>query len=520
MLRGLDRSVWKPRLVIFLLIALAISGAVLLLYTTEIAPWAYSDSAAYITTAKNIAAGRGIVLQNPSGHFDLLPRHPPLYPLAISLPMLFGAGALQAARWLNVILFAATIFLVGWMAFTSTRSLWLAISAAALILYTYEPLRAFSGVMSEGLFIFLVFASLFALNIGLKPAQESRIPLVWSGIAAALAILTRYIGLFLLPVGIISILIIARGEFRLRLQKTLAFIIPAVILPLLWFVPVFLTSETLGNWHWIAPQNIPSMIKNYGASLFNTIGSWLPFFYRGNHIIPPGMKLFLGLGLIIGLASIGLIMSRKRKRPVAEGKSYGLIVILTTFIAVYMTIHFATYLFASTQPDANGRLFLPVYITSILLLAIIFKSVGGLVKPEWIVAVAFALLAGVTIWYFHGKMYLYTYDMHHFGDGYTSKRWNENPIFQEIASLQTARPMASNDPSLILFYTGRFPDQIKLSPDQKTFLLDLPDDEGLVLFKLRGEEMIGSAYDSVVTSAKERYQVVYEDKEGIVFQPR
>ena len=117
-------------------------------------------------------------------------------------------------------------------------------------------------------------------------------------------------------------------------------------------------------------------------------------------------------------------------------------------------------------------------------------------------------------------MYLYTYDMHHFGDGYTSKRWNENPIFQEIASLQTARPMASNDPSLILFYTGRFPDQLKLSPDQKTFLLDLPDEEGLVLFKLRGEEMIGSAYDSVVTSAKERYQVVYEDNEGIVFQPR
>ncbi len=156
MLRGLNGLAWKSRLVLFLLIALAITGAVLLLYTTEIAPWAYSDSAAYLTTAKNIATGRGIVLQNPSGHYDLLPRHPPLYPLAISLPMLFGAGALQAARWLNVILFAATIFLVGWMMFTSTGSFWLAISVAALILYTYEPLRALSGVMSEGLFIFLV----------------------------------------------------------------------------------------------------------------------------------------------------------------------------------------------------------------------------------------------------------------------------------------------------------------------------------------------------------------------------
>ena len=377
MLRGLNGLAWKSRLVLFLLIALAITGAVLLLYTTEIAPWAYSDSAAYLTTAKNIAAGRGIVLQNPSGQYDLLPRHPPLYPLAISLPMLFGAGALQAARWLNVILFAATIFLVGWMMFTSTGSFWLAISVAALILYTYEPLRALSGVMSEGLFIFLVFASLYTLNIGLKPGYESRLPLILSGIAAGLSILTRYIGLFMLPVGIISILIIARGDFRGRLKKTLGFILPAIVLPLLWFVPVFLSSKTLGNWHWIAPQNIPSVLVNYGESLFNTIGSWLPFFYRGNHIIPPAMKLVIGLGGIIGMATVGLILALRRKRPIVEAKSFGLTVILTTFIAVYLTIHIATYLFASTQPDANGRLFLPVYITSILLLAIIFKSVGG-----------------------------------------------------------------------------------------------------------------------------------------------
>jgi len=71
-----------------------------------------------------------------------------------------------------------------------------------------------------------------------------------------------------------------------------------------------------------------------------------------------------------------------------------------------------------------------------------------------------------------------------------------------------------------LFYTSRFPVQLRLTADQKTYLLDLPADQGLVLFKLKGEELIGSAYDSVVTSAKERYQVVYEDNEGIFLLPR
>ncbi|MHB8114367.1 MAG: hypothetical protein ACYDHA_13035, partial [Bellilinea sp.] len=167
------KPIWMHRIAVLLLIILAVGGAALILYATEIGPWAYSDSAAYLVTAKNINEGRGIVLQNPAGEFERIPLHPPLFPLAVSLPMALGVSALQSSRWLNAILFGLTIFLACWSTFTFTRSYWLAGGAAGLILLSYAPVRAYSGAMSEGLFLFLAFSSLFLLTYALTARMHS-----------------------------------------------------------------------------------------------------------------------------------------------------------------------------------------------------------------------------------------------------------------------------------------------------------------------------------------------------------
>ncbi|HWR66745.1 MAG TPA: hypothetical protein VN364_11570 [Bellilinea sp.] len=510
----------SQRLTFIVLLILAICGLVLIGYATEVGPWAYSDSAAYLATAQNIADGRGPVLQNSRGEYELIPLHTPLYPVAVSLPMALGVSPLQSSRWLNAILFGLTIFLAGWSTFSFTRSFWLSTTAAGLILASFEPVRAFSGAMSEGLFLFLGLASLFVLARSVtEEGLPSWMPML-SGVLCGLAILTRYTGLVLLVVGVFILALFTPGRLRARLRPILAFSIPGILLPGLWLVPVFLRTHSFADRQIGGLNNIVPNISAYFQAFFSTLGSWLPFIYRGNQIISPSQKLIIGALVLILLAVIPIILLRRRKDALNQHGLLAWGATLLGFTAGYIALHLGAFVTAVTQPDVNGRLLVPIYLSGILMLPIIFTYSGRLIRRQRISNLVFVGLALLTVWYFHGKMQLYLYDMHHFGDGYTSKRWNENPIFSEIAALETAYPLASNDPGIILFYTSRFPDQLRLTADQKTYLLDLPETQGLVLFKLKGEEMIGAAYESLVTSARERYQVVYEDNEGIFFLPR
>lgn len=511
---------WSQRLTFIVLLIMAVCGVVLIGYITEVGPWAYSDSAAYLATAQNIADGRGPVLQNNRGEYELLPLHPPLYPLAVSLPMALGVSALQSSRWLNAILFGLTIFLAGWSTFTFTRSFWLSAAVSGLFLATYEPVRAFSGAMTEGLFLFLGLASLALLSWSVTGKNISKwIPLI-AGVLCSLAILTRYTGLVLLVVGVVILALFTSGGLKTRVRSILVFTIPGIFLPGLWLVPVFLSTQSFADRQIGGLTHFVPKVNAYFQAFFNTLGSWLPFFYRGNHIISPSLKLIIGGAVAILLAVVPILLLRRSKGALNEHGLLAWGATLLSFTIGYIILHLGAYVFAVTQPDVDGRLLVPIYLSGILFLPVMFTYAGRLIHRPWFTNMVVTGLALLTIWYFHGKMQLYIYDMHHFGDGYTSKRWNENPIFDQIAALETINPLASNDPGLILFYTGSFPDQLKLAADQKTYLLDLPEDYGVVLFKLKGEEMIGSAYDSVVTSARERFQVVYEDNEGIVFLPR
>lgn len=515
-----DKPVWLHRIAVLLLIILAVGGVTLILYTTEIGPWAYSDSAAYLVTAENITEGRGIVLQNPKGEFELIPLHPPLFPLAVSLPMTFGASALQSSRWLNAILFGLTIFLAGWSTYTFTRSYWLAGGAASLILLSYSPVQAYSGAMSEGLFLFLAFSSLFLLTYALTGRTHSIRWVALAGVLSGLAILTRYTGLALLAAGPLLILVCGGPGVKPRLKQVLAFLVPVLFFSALWEVPVYFSTHTFGNRPLNNLTNVLPKLQQYLQSFMDVIGSWLPFFYRGNHILSPTWKLTLAGTIGIGLIIAAYVVLRRRKQVLNENGLLTWGLALSVFIAAYIALHLGAFISASTQPDVDERLLLPIFIASALLLPAVFAFISRIIKPRWLGGMAFMALALISVWYFHAKLQDYLFLMNHYGVGYTSKRWNENPIFDQIIALDENQHLSSNVPGLVLFYTGRFPENIERSTMPKTYDMALPADHGLVLFNLEGQQALGNSYDSVVAIARERYRIYYEDNEGFIFLPR
>lgn len=509
---------WHRRITLSALALLALAGLSAVLYLTAVAPWGYSDSAAYLAEARNLAAWRGFVLQEPGGGFSFYTWHPPLYPLFLSLPIALGADALQAARWLNALLFALSIFLAGGATYRFTRSFWLAGSAAGLALASLDPLTAFSGIMSEGMFILWTFLSLFLLALAFQSPQRRPRLLIFSGLAAGLAFLTRYIGISLLAAGCVSVLILTPGKFWPRMRTLLFFLLPAAALALLWVLPVFLATHSLGSRSLADLSAVSSKLQAYFPAFRDVLGSWLPFFYRGNRILPPDFKLTLAAVLLPLLAWLSARAQRRRGQPLNREGLPGWLLVVGIFCLTYAAVHLGTYLLLFAQPDVNGRLLLPLFFGGALLAAGAADWISRLLPKRWPGALLFTALALLTVWYFHTPLKLYQFEMHHYGQGYTSKRWLDNPVFAELSALDPQTPLYSNNPSLVLFYTGRFPHPLQLQSGGTAFNLDLPAGTTLALFTNAGLGGPSPADINALAGAAERYPILFQNNEAGLFR--
>ncbi len=115
----LKQDKW-PVTAVFLLIGAA--GTALLWYCTRWGAGLIDDAFIYITSAQNLAAGRGLVW--PWGEGQLLPltHYPPMFPLSLAAFELLGVNAVFAARLLNAAAFGGSLVLAGVLARRATRS--------------------------------------------------------------------------------------------------------------------------------------------------------------------------------------------------------------------------------------------------------------------------------------------------------------------------------------------------------------------------------------------------------------
>ena len=511
---------WNQRLTLLIIGIFAVGGIALIFYITAVNPWGYSDSAAYLTTARNIAAGRGIVLQDSNGVYALPKLHSPLFPIVLSLPIALGAQALAASRWLNAILFGLTVFLAGWSTWRFSSSFWLSVSTAGLILLSFEPINAYSGAMSEGLFIFLGLASLFLLNLGIQQRSNQNRLLILSGITAGLSILARYTGLSIMISGCLAILLFNRGTFWSRLRKMLVFLLPATFLAALWLAPVYFSTRTFGGRQINLTGDLAGRISLYFRSFMEVVGGWLPFFYRGNHIITPAQKIVVANLLLVILVLLTVRKIRKKGQSSGNCELLTWAGILLIFCASYILLHLGSFVTGSVPPDINGRILLPLFVAGVLLAAALAAFISRLFPKSWIGGLIFCALAVISIWYFHAQVQLFIFEMRNYGLGYTSKRWVDNPIFDKISTLDAESKLYSNNPALILLYTQRFPKELPIkNPVGSDTDLNIPDDAVFIVFNDPGPGLTQEKLDQFEQNLKADYKIVFEDSDGKIYVP-
>lgn len=189
----------------------ALGVALILLLGANTGVWLFWDSGEYLSAARSLVAGEGLILMNgtpyPAG---------PLFPLLLAAGAPFDIDAADVARYLNAAAFGLTVVTTAAWLYRRLRSPLLAVwaGAACLLMPALHFLAA--GVWSEIVFILFTVAALSLLDRFLGSGKTPA--LLLAAAAAGAACLTRYVGAALIGAGALILLLRSGAGMRARIR--------------------------------------------------------------------------------------------------------------------------------------------------------------------------------------------------------------------------------------------------------------------------------------------------------------
>ena len=416
------------------------------------------DSATYIGGARSLYGMKGFSLPVDATTFSPIVHYPPLYPAFLAILAFLGLEPFAGARWLNVILFGANAVVAGGIAFGVTRR-WKGAAAAAGLMITAFPLaQSHTMAWSEPLFIFLeLWVWLFLIDYFRSSAPRS---LLCAAVAAALAALTRYVGVAIILAGSTALLMLGERARRQRVTEAGLFF-SCSSLPLLfwmarnWSLAGSTTNRTLG-FHFVEMNRL--------AAVSETILSW----FLGWR--PSAATSTLWLGSLFLLAVVVALQRKEGKsaKPcLADFHSVPKLMLLS--VGFYLCVLLASIVILDDQTPVDSRILAPVYP------ALIFLGFG-LAAPaldrwrettgsRWLPYAMVLLLLGfqsVPTW-------RWLQLTHSEGMGYASRIWRNSHLLQQVKALGPSAVIFTNAPDLLYTVLGRSAYMIprKINPDTR-----------------------------------------------------
>lgn len=447
----------QKMLIRFTLLALALLGFFSVLIATRWGAGTSPDSVVYIAGARNLAAGRGFSMILENGQLQAITHHAPLYSAALALLDILGLDPMHGARWLNALLFAANILLVGFLISEllpgrTAQAVLAPVLGAGLILAPVMMVEIHSMAWSESLFLFLLLTGFWLLSRFIE--NPSRGDWLGSAILIGLAFLTRYVGVVLVATAGLSILLFSRLPFRRRLVEGVLFGLIAVGPMALWMLRNSLVGGTATSRELLFhPVNRQQM----GVAL-TTLGSWfqIPADSLGEVKILP----YLALGLVVALVVIARHRQSEGKIPWTGWATLSafpaLVRILLVFIPLYLAFLFLSLSFLDANTPLDARILSPVYVTGVILaLYFLAEALSWLSRPAM---VRFALigLSFVFVGAYAVTSLDYVQSGYVDGIGFTSRWWRESPTLAALQNYPSDGVVYSNAPEALYLHTGRY----------------------------------------------------------------
>jgi len=397
---------------------------IILLATNRYGAGLSPDSVGYVTTARNIANGAGIVTYDGSP----LVVQPPLYPAILAIiDYVLRVDPLSSTNIVNAILFGLIVYLGGML----TRKYLSSFPAFALvgtlaIVFSIPLFNVSVMAWSEPLFICFVLLSLIFAHSYLE--KKDITSLMFFSSSVALSSLTRYIGVTLIFLGVLIIFVFHRDILKNRIAHLLLFALISALPLGLWLIRNYAVSSTFfgprASSLYTLPQNL--------MLVFNALMNWyIPGIIQDHR---PTLILFGAvLGFFIGLDPKG---SWQRVKVILRKISPIVLfaIIYTTFLVISST--------TTAYDIIDYRLLSPIYVPLTLLLLILAQALvepyrrrfsNKIINSFLIIGLAIGLVYPIHATIINAVNFTST------GGGYSSKAWVESETIQYLLQHKTLK---------------------------------------------------------------------------------
>ncbi len=435
---------------IFYLSCLALLGVAVILVFTRFGPGASGDSVYYIMGGQNIADGNGFSRTSGGGEIKPITGFPPFFSLVMSSFAFIGINMFAGGRGLNTLLFAANIFLTGFIIYRYCRSMWPALIGGALVLSSNTIIESHGWIMSEPLYVFLMLLAIYTVVRYLEGHNRSF--WVLSIIFISLASLTRFVGVALTAAGVFAILVLDKRKFTRRLVDSIFFGILSLIPLVLWMMRNSFIAGTSTNRAWIYHPIRPELAIQYLAE----ISSW---FAPGQLPVPEVIRAAFSISFVLILLSILLhgdikkgLLNREKQAESFDALPW----ILCAYILSYLGIIVINSLFldAATTPAAPPRYLLPVYIACVILFtSVIYRLIGWNSRSLSLkyIAVAYGVMLLVINSILSFNILRYPLPMM----GYTGLKQQWPDVVARLKEVDPSTAIISNNPEMVYVFTER-----------------------------------------------------------------
>ncbi len=216
-----------------------------MLKTTHWGPWAFSDSASYVSAARNFNRGSGFVIVNSNDSLTHVTEFPPFYANFLSFFIGENNDPNAVLRWVNSGLFIAFQVVFGTLLFKATRNNLLALLGMAFCAASPVLLEVFSGAMSETLFLPLLCLIFLLCLLYLEEVKPSLLVLL--AVFSCLLPITRYAGLLFVGGVGLALLILSKKDFKQRLRDMVFYFFLALLPVASWFLRLYLSFNKVGG---------------------------------------------------------------------------------------------------------------------------------------------------------------------------------------------------------------------------------------------------------------------------------
>jgi hypothetical protein len=412
----------------------------------------FGDSVDYIAAARGIASGAGARTLDGAGGYTPLTQFPPAYPALIAAASkATGEDAVVAARVLHIAIHLALIALIAWATYVACGSSRAASAACALGAVSQPLLMIDSRIYSEGPFLCFVLVA-FALLAGMASGKRKGRALL-AGTALGAAVLTRFAGIFFIPIAVVMILVASAIRWRDRLIGVIELLLLALLPAMAWS---WRNGHVTG--HPSARRFLfhPLPMSEWGMAAHTMVEWLLP-----EHLPLVSVWFWIGAVTVICLA-IAAIRSVRRDRTVIAhpGPRLAMLTGLLLVLLLYPPFLIVASTFVDANVNFNPRLMSPLF-PAVIILAVVSVSTlfskQRLTKPALVLALApLIVLVGYNL--------VRTTDWARYawarGQGYASKSWIESETLKAVAAAPARFEIFTDGYDVIYLRTGRLVKQL------------------------------------------------------------